>query len=122
MNSLQRSVQTKSSEFKSVRNTPGHKELTQPPRNAHSTARDFVSATPPALLAEYAATSKMPTKEDNDAILMMRPYSRSIICLPNTLQARSVPLRFVSMIAFHSDSGKSSVGKRLVRPAQFTRI
>ena len=41
---------------------------------------------------------------------------------PNTWQARSVPVRLVSMIAFHSSSLTSSVGGRLVRPAQLTRM
>src|SRR5579871_1066339 len=41
---------------------------------------------------------------------------------PMTRQARSVPVRLVSMIAFHSASGRSIVGVRLVRPAEFTRI
>ena len=37
---------------------------------------------------------------------------------PNTWQARSVPVRFVSRIACQSASSKVSVGARLVRPAQ----
>src|SRR5215813_699907 len=41
---------------------------------------------------------------------------------PMTRHARSVPVTFVSKIAFHSESGTSRVGVRLVRPAQLTRI
>ena len=33
-----------------------------------------------------------------------------------------MPFRLVSRIAFHSESGNSSVGVRLVRPAQLTRM
>jgi len=86
-------------------NTPGHTAFTQTPRWAHSIASDFVSETTAALLAEYAATSNSATKEESDAILMMRPivFFRPCAC-QNTLQARSVsvevcfqnrvPLRF----------------------------
>ncbi len=48
-------------------------KYTQTPRWAHSIASDFVSETTAALLAEYAATSNSATKEESDAILMMRP-------------------------------------------------
>src|SRR6267154_1503222 len=41
---------------------------------------------------------------------------------PTTRQARSVPFKFVSTILFHSASETSSVGVRLVMPAQFTSI
>src|SRR5579885_40247 len=41
---------------------------------------------------------------------------------PKTRQARRVPVRLVSRMAFHSASETSSVGLRLVVPAEFTRI
>src|SRR5438445_412968 len=41
---------------------------------------------------------------------------------PTTRQARNVPVRFVSRMPFHSASGISTVGVRLVRPAELTRI
>ena len=33
-----------------------------------------------------------------------------------------MPVRFVSTMPFHSSSGRSRVGARLMRPAQFTRM
>ena len=121
-NSFPRAVPSSRVAFNFVRRTPGTSALTQTPCMAHSTARDLVREATADLLAPYAATSYSPTTEDSEQILMMRPYRRSIMCLPNTRHARKVPFRLVSRIACHSDSGKSSVGIFLVRPAQFTRM
>src|SRR6187402_1894143 len=55
--SCPRSVPCNSLELSSVGNTPGAMALTHTPRGPHSTARDWVSATTPALLTPYAATS-----------------------------------------------------------------
>src|SRR5262245_48424826 len=55
-------------------------------------------------------------------MLTIRPYPRSIICFPKTWHDRSVPVRFVSMIPFHSSSCSSRVGVRFVRPAELTRM
>src|SRR5882757_1296809 len=121
-NSFPRSVPSSNPAFNSVRKTPGAIPFTQTPFVAHSIASDFVSEATAALLAEYAATSCSATNEAIDAMLMMRPYFRSIMCRPKARQARSVPFKFVSIIPFQSESGNSSVGMRFVRPAQFTKI
>src|SRR5579863_740924 len=96
--------------------------LTQTPCFAHSMARDFVSIATAALLAQYAATSKSATNDEIEPMLMMRLYLRSIMWRPKTWQARNVPLKLISRMLFHSDSETSSVGVRLVVPAQLTRI
>ncbi len=57
-----------------------------------------------------------------DAILMMRPYLRSIMCRPKTWHARNVPVRFVSMSLFQSASEKSRVGARWLNPAALRRM
>ncbi len=44
------------------------------------------------------------------------------MCLPNTWHARSVPVTLVSMMSFHTSSGKSTVGARLIFPAQLIRM
>src|SRR5580704_6191484 len=96
--------------------------LTQMPCFAHSIASDFVSMATAALLAQYAATSNSATNDEIEPMLMMRPYLRSIMWRPKTWHARKVPLRLISMMLFHSVSETSSVGVRLVVPAQLTRI
>ena len=53
---------------------------------------------------------------------MMRPDPRAIMPRPKTWHARSVPVRLVSRMAFQSASSTSSVGVRLVRPAQLIRM
>ena len=88
------------------------------PCGAHSIASCLVSAATAALLAPYAATSNSATNELSEAMLTMRPYLRSTMWRPKTCAARSVPVRLVSMMAFQSASVRSSVGTRLVRPAQ----
>src|SRR5271155_5191413 len=85
-------------------------------------ASDFVNEATPALLAQYAATSKSATKEPIEAMLMMRPYLRSIMCRPNTWHARNVPVRFVSMSLSQSASEKSRVGARWLNPAALRRM
>ena len=57
-----------------------------------------------ALLAVYAATSCSPTNDASDAMVMMRPRCRSTIGAPNTWQARSTPVRLVSMMRCQSSS------------------
>src|SRR5262249_54769817 len=96
--------------------------FTQIPWRAHSMAKDLVSDATAALLAEYAATSYSATNDESEAMFTMRPYRRSIMWGANTWQASKVPVRFVSRISFHSDLLTSSVGVRLVFPAQFTSI
>ena len=64
---------------------------------AHSTASARVSPTTPALLATYAATSNRPTNDDSEPTVVIRPCFCAIIGRPKTWQARSVPVRFVSI-------------------------
>src|ERR1700739_3646005 len=96
--------------------------FTHTPKRAHSMASDFVSAATPALLAQYVATSYRPRTAPSDAILMMRPYFRSIMCRPNIWQARNVPVKLMSKMWFQSANDTSSVALRLVDPAELTRI
>jgi len=63
---------------------------------------DFVSAATPALLAQYAAAWLRARNDPIEAMLMMRPYRRSIMCRPKTWQARKVPSRLISRMAFQS--------------------
>lgn len=68
-----RSVDPKSSRFKSVLKTPGTIALTLTPFEDRSTAKDFVRLATAALLAEYAATSKSETNVEREAIFIIRP-------------------------------------------------
>ena len=55
-------------------------------------------------------------------MLMMRPYPAFAMVLPKIWQARSVPVRLVSITRDHSSSLSSRVGALWVTPAALTRI
>src|ERR1700747_1250644 len=78
------------SAFRACRKPPGAMAFTVTPFLAHSTASERVSETTAALLAAYAATSLSATKLLRDAMLTMRPWPRSNMCLPKTWHARRV--------------------------------
>jgi len=73
-------------------------------------------------ILEQISTEQLRRLQDRKRLrkIITDAFIRHCVALPAFVAA--VPLRFVSRIAFHSDSGNSIVGMRLVRPAQFTRI
>src|SRR5260370_41742580 len=120
--SLPRSLSSSSFWFSAVRKTPGAIAFTVTPCELHSTASDFVSAPTAALLAAYAVTSFKLTNVFSEAMLMIRPYPRSSMCLPKIWHARSVPVTFVSIIPSQVSSQTVNVDSRLILPAQLITI
>src|SRR5260370_8138679 len=72
-NSRPRSVPSSRAAFKSVRNTPGTRALTQTPDVAHSIASDLVREATAAFLALYSPTPHTAPNHHPQPLLLLHP-------------------------------------------------
>src|SRR5580704_11658814 len=109
--------------FSSVAVQPGQSALTRTPAVPHSTARDFVSETSPALAAPYGVISGEAARPATDATLITTPVPRSSRWPANAWQTYTAELRLSWISLSQPDSRRSRKGTmKLDPPALFTTM